>query len=167
MRRLYIVLYLYVFTSPITMPVGWLALVRDTGWLPASPQLKPLYLRLFFTTAHRKAFLWGCRASVVCIAERSQSFHTTSPQPTLPEDQTSPHASLNSQTLVGLSEPSGSGWLQLLSGACAAHLKPSIHPPPATQLKTRARCGDHSMHVMGFLLNHSPQGTVGHSAKSD
>lgn len=92
---------------------------------------------------------------------------TTSLQPTLPEDQTSPHASLNSQTLVGLSEPSGSGWLQLLSGACAAHLKPSIHPPPATQLKSRARCGDHSTHVMGFLFNHAPQGTVGRSMKSD
>lgn len=144
-----------MFTSPITMPVAWLALVRDTGWLPASPQLKPLYLRLFFTMAHHKAFLWGCRASVVCIPERFQSFLTKSLQPTLPEDQTSPHASLNSQTLVSLSEPSGSGWLQLLLGACAANPKPSTHPPPATQLKTRARCGDHLTHVMGFLFNHS------------
>lgn len=156
-----------MFTSPITMPVAWLALVRDTGWLPASPQLKPLYSRLFFTKAHRKAFLWGCRASVVCIPERSQSLLTTSPQPTLSGDQTSPHASLNSQTLVG---PIGTIWERLAAAArvpaCAAHPPPSIHPPPATQLKSRARCGDHSTHVMGFPFNHWPQGAVGRFAKS-
>lgn len=65
-------------------------------------------------------------------SECSQSFLTTSLQPTLPEDQTSPHASLKSQTLVGLSEPSGSGWLQLLG--C---VRWAAQPPPSIQSTSR------------------------------
>lgn len=51
--------------------------------------------------------------------------------------------------------PIGTIWEWLAAAARVRALRnphPPSNPPPATQLKTPARCGDHSTHVMGFSV---------------
>lgn len=167
-NSIYAALYLYVFTSPITMAVAWPALVRDTGWLPASPQLKPLYLRLLFYHGAPQGL--SVRLPRFRCAHPGFFPHDKSPAKRRRRIKQSPHASLNSQTLVGLSETIWE-WLAAAAAVWVRALctsNPSIHstsrdtiknPWPDAELIRRT--------LWAFCFNHSPQATVGRSVKSD
>lgn len=120
---------------PITMPVAWLDLVRDTGWLPASPQLKPLCCACFLprrTTSPSVRLL------------RFRCVHPGA-LPVFPHDNSPANAAGGSNITPRLAKqpdtwPIGTIWEWLAAAAGACQHQPPLPPPPPNTIKPRARC---------------------------
>lgn len=114
------------------MPVARHGLDRNAGWLPKSscffPQLKPLCHACFPHSAPRDP-RWGCSASVVCFSGPPHN-NTTADADEGSKITPTP----NKQLTLGLSETSGSGWLQL---SLHAHTRATIRLRPDVEIISR------------------------------